>query len=258
MKYQIKHLGLGGILDQAINLLRNHFGLLFGIVAMTIVPFFAILGLVQLNIIAGGNLQTGVMVGGIGNLVFALILAPLVNAAVIHAVASAYLSRPTSLGECFSHASQRFLALLGTWLLMVLAIMGGFILCIVPGIIFAFWFMLAQHVTVLEGSAGSAALGRSKALMKGNIGTGFALGLVVGIINACMGAGAGMIPQPHARVVAIAFAQGIATLLATCSFVVFYFSCRCKAENFDLQVLADAVGADSDVQPMESQGGSPA
>ena len=251
MKYQIKQLGLGGILDQAISLLRNHFGLLFGIVAITIIPFISILGLVQLSIMAGGDLQTGVMVGGLGNLVFALVLAPLVNAAVIHAVASAYLSRPTTLGECFGHASQRFLALLGTSMLMGLAIVGGLILLIIPGILFLFWFMLAQHVAVLEGSAGSAALGRSKALMKGNVGTGFVLLLVVGIINACMGAGASMIPQPHASVVAIAFAQGIATLLATCSMVVFYFSCRCKAENFDLQVLADAVGADANAQPTE-------
>ena len=252
MQYQIKQLGLGGILDQSISLLRNHFGLLFGIVAITVIPFMAILGLVHHSIKAGGDLPTATMVFGIGNLVFALILAPLVNAAVIHAVASAYLSRPTTLGQCFSHASQRFLALLGTSMLMGLAIMGGLILLIIPGILFAFWFMLAQHVAVLEGSSGSAALGRSKALMKGNIGTGFALGLVVGIINACMGAGAGMIPQPHAKVVAIAFAQGVGTLLATCSMVVFYFSCRCKAENFDLQVLADAVGADADdIQPVE-------
>ena len=87
--------------------------------------------------------------------------------------------------------------------------------------------------------------------MKGNIGTGFVLGLVVGIINMGIGLGAAIIPQPHAQVVATALAQGIATLLATCSVVVFYFSCRCKAENFDLQVLADAVGADADVQPVE-------
>ena len=60
-----------------------------------------------------------------------------------------------------------------------------------------------------------------------------------------------MIPQPHARIVAIAVAQGIGTLLATCALVVFYFSCRCKLENFDLQVLADAVGAGAEVQPVD-------
>ena len=251
MKYQIKQLGLGGILDQAISLLRNHFGLLFGIVAATIIPFQAVLGLVQYSIITGGDLQTAVMVGSLGSIFIGLPLALFVNAAVIHAVASLYLSRPTTIGECFSHGSRRVLALLGTFILMMLAIMGGMILLIIPGILFAFWFMLAQHVTVLEGSAGSAALGRSKALMKGNIGTGFVLGLVVGLINVGLAMGATFIPQPHAQIVVSAVIQGISTLLATCAMVVFYFSCRCKVENFDLQVLADAVGADADVQPVE-------
>ncbi|MEK6260631.1 MAG: hypothetical protein AABP62_18690, partial [Planctomycetota bacterium] len=197
------------------------------------------------------SIQTSGIVAAVGGIIGGLVLGPLVNAAVIHAVASAYLSRPTTIGQCFSHAFQRYFALLGTSLLMGLAIFGGMLLCVVPGIIFAFWFMLAQHVAVLEGSAGSAALTRSRALMKGNIGTGFVLGLVVGLINMGIGVGAAVIPQPHARVVATGFAQGIATLLATCAMVVFYFSCRCKAENFDLQVLADAVGTDADVQPVE-------
>ena len=240
MKYQIKQLGVGGILDQSINLLRNHFGLLFGIVATTIIPVQAILGLVQYSLIVGGDPQSGVLVAALGNIAFGLIMAPLVNAAMIHAIASVYLSRSTTLVECFGHATGRYLALLGTTILMGLAIMGGFILLI-----------MAQHVTVLEGTAGRAALGRSKALMKGNIDAVFRLLLVVGLVNFGMGIGAGMIPQPHARIVAIAVAQGIGTLLATCALVVFYFSCRCKLENFDLQVLADAVGAGAEVQPVD-------
>ena len=251
MKYQIKQLGVGGILDQSINLLRNHFGLLFGIVATTIIPVQAILGLVQYSLIVGGDPQSGVLVAPLGNIAFGLIMAPLVNAAMIHAIASVYLSRSTTLVECFGHATGRYLALLGTTILMGLAIMGGFILLIIPGFLFSFWFILAQHVTVLEGTAGRAALGRSKALMKGNIDAVFRLLLVVGLVNFGMGIGAGMIPQPHARIVAIAVAQGIGTLLATCALVVFYFSCRCKLENFDLQVLADAVGAGAEVQPVD-------
>ena len=113
MQYQIKQLGVGGILDQSISLLRNHFGLLFGIVATTIIPFQAILGLVQYSLIVGGDRQTGLLVGGIGTIFFALFLAPLVNAAMIHAIASVYLSRSTTLVECFGHASGRYLALLG-------------------------------------------------------------------------------------------------------------------------------------------------
>ncbi len=248
MQYQIKQLGLGGILDQAISLLRNHFGLLFGIVGLTIIPFTAILGLVQVSMIVPGDLQSiqyAQIVATVAGGIFGLLVGTLVNAAMIHAVASLYLSRPTTIGQCFSQGARRYLALLGTSLLMALAIMGGMILCIIPGIIFAFWFMLAQHVAVLEGISGSAALGRSKVLMKGNYGTGFALGLIVGVINFCIVMAANFIPQPHAQAVAIAVVQGITTLFATCAVVVFYFSCRCKVENFDLQVLADAVGADA-------------
>ncbi len=247
MQYQIKQLGLGGILDQAISLMRNHFGLLFGIVGMTFVPFFAVIGFVQYSMAVPGDLQSAQYVNiitGIAGAIFGLTVGPLVNAAMIHAVASLYLSRPISIGQAFSHGSRRYLALLGTSLLMSLAIMGGTLLCIVPGIIFAFWFMQAQHVAVLEGMSGGAAMGRSKVLMAGNYGTGFVLGLIIGIMNAGITFGALLIPQPHAQILASAVAQGITTLLATCSLVVFYFSCRCKVENFDLQVLADAVGAD--------------
>ena len=40
--------------------------------------------------------------------------------------------------------------------------MGGMILCIVPGILAAFWFALATQVVVIEGVAGFAAMKRSK------------------------------------------------------------------------------------------------
>ena len=93
MQYQIKQLGLGGILDQAFSLIKNHFGLLFGIVAVSIIPFQAILSLIQYSIMAGGDLQTGAMVFGMGTIFIGLPLTTLVNAAVIHAVASAQFLR---------------------------------------------------------------------------------------------------------------------------------------------------------------------
>ena len=105
MQYQIKQLGLGGILDQAISLLRNHFGLLFGIVGLTIIPFTAILGLVQVSMIVPGDLQSiqnAQIVTAVGGGIFGLLVGTLVNAAMIHAVASLYLSRQTTISQCFS------------------------------------------------------------------------------------------------------------------------------------------------------------
>ncbi len=254
MKYQIRQLGLGAILDQSINLLRDNFGQLFAIVAMTIIPYFSVLGLVKASIMVPGDLQSlqvAQIVEAIGIIIFVFLIGPLVNGAVIHAVASAYLSKPTTMGGCFNSGLQRFWALLGTSLLVGLAIVGGSLLCLVPGIIFAFWFMLAPYVVVLERQAGSSAMERSKALMKGNMLTGFVLGLVVGVINLGIFSGAFVIPQPHVQAVVTAIAQGIVTLLGACSVVVFYFSCRCKFENYDLLLLANAVAAGAGVQPAE-------
>ncbi len=254
MRYQIKELGLGGILDQSIDLMRNHFGLLFGIVAMTIIPYFTILGLMQVIITVPGDMQsiqTAQIAVGIGQLLFGILLAPLVNAAVIHAASNAYLSRPATIGSCFRQARRRFLALLGTTLLMTLAIYGGMLLCLVPGIMFALWYTLAQQVAVLEEKAGSTALKRSHELMKGNYVTGFVMGLVVLVIVIGLILGAAIIPEPHAQAVAASIVQGIATLLGNCAGVVFYYSCRCKAENFDLLVLANAIGAGVDASVIE-------
>lgn len=91
MKYQIKQLGLGGILDHSINIVRDNFGLLFGIVGVSIVPISLIVGFVQHIALTNGNGATA----GIALLVAALLSIPisvLANIAVMYAVASVYLS----------------------------------------------------------------------------------------------------------------------------------------------------------------------
>ena len=51
MQYEIKSLGLGGILDQAIKLVKNHFSLFFGIVAVLYLPFALLQGYVTLAVL---------------------------------------------------------------------------------------------------------------------------------------------------------------------------------------------------------------
>jgi len=38
-------------------------------------------------------------------------------------------------------------------------------------------------------------------------------------------------------------------MFSTASFVVFYFSCRCHVENFDLHYLAQSIGAEPVGEP---------
>ena len=44
--YKLQHMGLGGILDQAISICKDHFGVLFKIMLILYVPFAAIFGLI--------------------------------------------------------------------------------------------------------------------------------------------------------------------------------------------------------------------
>lgn len=270
MRYEIRELGLGGILDQAVKLTKNHFGLFLGIVSVLLVPFNLIDGFINLSIMAKlppNPTIADILAANQTNmknlaitfpllLVALLVVIPITNAALIHAISSEYLEKPVGVGESLKWALGRILAFIGTWFLVFLAIMGGTLLCFIPGILAAFWFGLATQVVVVEGTSGIAALKRSKQLMTGNIGTLFVLGLLIVIINIGLLLAAILIPQPHVQVVATAAIQGVATIFASTATVVFYFSCRCKHEQFDLARLAQSVGLESppEAPPDAAQG----
>src|SRR5437762_3351088 len=48
MRYEVRELGLGGILDQAVKLTRDQFGVLLGITGVLLIPYNLISGFVQL------------------------------------------------------------------------------------------------------------------------------------------------------------------------------------------------------------------
>lgn len=248
MKYEIRALSLGEILDQGIKLVKEKFGLLMGIMALTVIPGHIGLAFYshQFQPVAGQPPQLpppGVLLTQVVLFYgFMLTVIPLANAAVVYTAARTYLGQETTLGGSFGHAFRRLPALIWTSILMGLEIMGGLILFIIPGILCALWFMLSQQVAVLEPLNGAPALTRSKALMKGNMGTAMMLGMIIFAISFFLGAAGGIMPYPF-NPIAAGVVQGITTLLSTCTFVVFYFSCRCKLENFDLEVLADDVAA---------------
>ena len=257
MAYSIQHLKLGGVLDQAISLTKNHFGLLFGIVAIVLIPFSLISSFVVLSVMPpppqmGASqeqliefqkaaLQNLPITLGTG-LLSAFLILPLTNAAVIDAVSKLYLGKPTSAMDSIKSGLSRVLPLIWTSILMGLAIFGGLLLLVIPGILCMFWFGLANHVVVVEKINGGAALGRSKKLMSGNMGTLFVLGLLLAAIGFGISMVAGLIPQVHAQIVVRVFLNAAMTILSTSALVVFYFSCRCGHENFDLEHLAQSMG----------------
>jgi hypothetical protein len=254
MRYTIRELKIGEILDQAVNLTKDHFGVLLGITGVLLIPYGVISGLIVVSMIPKPPpnptpeqtmaVSLGVVRTTLPVLLVRLsIITPITNAALIYAIAKAYLAKPISVRESFKLALQRILPLIGTWILVGLIVMGGLILCLVPGILAAFWFALATQVVVIEGVGGLAAMKRSKQLMAGNIGTLFVLGLLLGVIGIGFTIVLALIPEPHVRVIVSSILVGVVTVFGSAVIVVFYFSCRCKHEQFDLALLAQSVGS---------------
>ncbi len=241
MAYQIKALGVGGILDQAIAVTKANFGLLFGIVAVVILPVQLVQGFLPLAL-AGQDLQTVAIANILMVIASAFFVFPISNAAIIYAVSERYLGRDTTFGEAVKFGTTQIGPLLWTTILLVLAISGGFILLIIPGILFGLWFGLSQEVVVLEGITGTKALGRSKTLVRPNLGTFLILSLILGVVGWLLGASVGTIPEPYTRIVAICLMQSVLTMFGLVATVIYYFSCRCKVENFDLEHLAASIG----------------
>ena len=248
MRYEIRELGIGEILDQAIALTKNHFSLFFGILLLMYLPVNLFLGGLD-ALAAGSEDATGTAaLAGIVRLVSLLIVAPMTNGAIIQAVASTYLQQPITALEALGRAQRAFLSILGTMFLTGLLVGLGYVMFIVPGIIFSLWWLLGIQVVVLEGLTTSSALSRSRQLMKGCMGKALLLGSLIVVIQVMVAVGAAFIPFAPLRVVVDVAVQAFLFVFTAAGWVVFYFSCRSKHERFDLAILADAVG---DEQPPE-------
>lgn len=257
MAYQIRQLSLGGVLDQAVALTKNHFGALFQIVAVTLLPMTLANSLFSASVMPQVSQplspeETQVvleMMQKYGLVFFVLGIASIAasivgNGAIVHGIASVYLDKPLTTKAAIKRAFGIFWPLIGTSILVGLAMTGGLLLCVIPGIIFALWFALSTQIVVIEGISGADAMKRSKALMKDNMGSLFVLGFVILVINAGVTWGITLVGQPHVQAVLSSLVQCALLIFGTATQVVFYFSARCKHEQFDLQLLADEVGAE--------------
>jgi hypothetical protein len=253
MRYDIRELTLGGILDQAITLLKNHFGSFVAIMAITWLPVQAAATIASVTLLPELTIpptpefnqaaaEHFVLFQGLNLL--NLLVAPISNAAIVYAIANAYLGKRMTVGGSIGKAFGLFFPLLWTLILYGAAVMGGTILLIIPGILAAFWFSLATQVVVVEGVSGFKALGRSRQIMRGNIGTLFVMGLVIGLIAAFVGGGSLFIPERYTQAIVGVVLNMVLVIFSSAAGVVFYFSARCKNEQFDLQLLASNVGAE--------------
>ena len=251
MSVPIRAMTLSEILDQSFKLLRSQFALLVAIAAVLYVPM-SVLPALFLDFEPGTVPGPSFWITYAVILLIALVGLPWSQLAITWAISESALGRTCTFGDAYGETQSRYLPYVGTWLLASLGIVVGMFLLILPGIYLAVLWMPVGAVVVIDGLSGPAALGRSRDLVSGSWWRAFGVALVAGIITTVVGGGFnwmfGFIPVVgpllNGLVGAVTFAFYAVVV------VVLYFDLRCRHEDFDLQLLADAIGSEVDSRPV--------
>jgi hypothetical protein len=227
-------------------IIRNTFQLYFRNFFRIVSAYFLLIFPFQIlfNIGTHGKIPALAIIGGL----LVMVASFFGMAVVTLLVSDICLGNKPSLRRYFKRAFGTILwKLLGTNLLQTLILMIGFILLIVPGIIFTIWFMFAVSIVILEEQWAMNALKRSKSLGKGYYLRNFGILLVLLIISIIIGAllggtiGAVILATigEGAFAIFLDLIQTIFTPLGVCAVVLMYYDLRVRKEAYNNEVLAE-------------------
>ena len=264
----LRPMDIGDILDVTFRLYRRHFVTYLLIALTAYVPFALITATMQTATGQGSwstdvppdqvlaNNMGALAASYIGMLVFFLIVWPLCQAAMVHNISAHYLGESLGAWESYKRGAHRVPRLLGAQFLAGIVVAIGFLLLVVPGVIFSLWFILIAPVVMLEEKGVSETLSRSRELMRGNLGKGFLLmltiGMLGGLINFTFIMVLKMVPWPHAFVGLFfeTLVQAVVVPIQLAPVILLYYDLRIRKEAFDLEKLAGDLGGPAPVVPV--------
>src|SRR5579871_6017031 len=173
---ELRPLSLGEILDRTFFLYRRHFLLFIGIsgIPELIVLAFTLTRLFAVNVESGRIASVPFNVILTVLLLAANVLTYLVSqGGTILAVSDLYLGRPASIGGALRKVAGELAPLFGVIVLNGLAIMGGTILLVIPGIYLACRLLICVAVALIEDKGPRDSLSRSWELTRENAGRAF-------------------------------------------------------------------------------------
>lgn len=249
----LRPMEIGELLDEAFDLYKRNFGLLFGIAALLSVP---------LNVIVVATPDTS---GGRQVVNVLSILAGLVTTgALVHAAMERLLGRPITIAAAYRQGLRRFLRLLSGGIIYGLAAFAGLILLVIPGLIVILWSLLLTPVVMVENRGGIGALERARQIAAGNLWRLFilALGLLLvffpvwSVVGAAIGVIAGLqaaVPPERTSAGTVLIEAGVmlvvaviqsawAPVLSTAQLMM-YLDLRMRREAYDLELITASVEA---------------
>ena len=188
---QMELTGIGELFERSWKIFKSRIGTLIVLYLLSavffIIPVGIFIGIGYLFSLFFSVDKTALMVsGGIVGMVAGMIAASWGYAAFIFAVADEVLG----IGDSLEKGGQKIGAFI--WLLSTLGyiVMGGFLLFLIPGVMFAVWFTFSQFILAREDERGMNALLKSKEYVRGYFWDIFLRLFVIWLVSA----GIGMIP----------------------------------------------------------------
>ncbi|MHA6769860.1 hypothetical protein [Sphingobium ummariense] len=168
-RFEQRGFSIGTVISRTFAVLADNplatFGcaLLFGAIPQVLYSYF--IGSQLANAEPGSQLAIAAI--SFGSMVVFLLFSMLVQGALVRATTAFAEGGRASFAECLSVGLSAAVPLIGLTILMVLALMAGFILFVIPGVILLLMWAVAVPALVTERIGVFAAFSRSRALTKG-------------------------------------------------------------------------------------------
>jgi hypothetical protein len=173
--------GSFAILKEAFSIYRKRFGTLITLSFLPILVTYIATFLWSDIFVFVSKIPIIIIILGIVLIVLmSMIIEALVQVALIYAVKDS--QENIGVIESYRRGWHKILPYLWVTFLTALIVMGGFVLFIIPGFLFAFWFGFSVYVLVSENLTGMDALLKSRDYMKGKFGSVAWRLFVVGVI----------------------------------------------------------------------------
>jgi hypothetical protein len=251
--------GLGDILSAAFEIYKENASKLILIVAIVVVPLSfisaALIRIIEppLTVTTDVNgiphLETRsfaiVLVGSLIAAVISVVISAILQAAMMRGAALATVGDPVDIEASYRWGFKRFGSVLLVAILVGIVVAVGFILLIIPGIIFLTFLAVSIPALVIENRRGTDAMKRSWDLVSGNfwhvLGVIIVAALITGVVSGIIGAIGGS--NWFVRWIFTAIAQIVTAPFAALVSVLLYLDLRARKEALTAESLRAELAA---------------
>lgn len=242
----------GALLDRAFRLYANNFALLLGITAVAYVPLYVLILLIRSSLSGAMGAAASQLWFIVSQLLFILLWAsialPISVGAATYAISERYLGGEVTATQALMRALRQLWTMSIAQIMAGLRIMIGFVLLIVPGILWSLSYMLIVPAIMIEGLKAGPSLRRSWQLVKGHRGKVFAVMVVIHLLVMLISLGIGNLSklffdlESSGGIILGNTIDNVVTILLTplgiVTSILLYYDLRIRKEGFDLEMLS--------------------